>query len=189
MAKVYTRTGDKGTTRLFSGESVAKDALRVKVYGALDELQAQLGFCRSLITAGALQAMLFQVQETLFILSAEIASTPEQSGRLKQIVEQVQVDQLEGWIDGLTREYGLPGGFVIPGRTRDSAALHVSRTICRRCERLIITLQKQEHARDVLLRYINRLSDLLFMISWALEVRAVVTEAVKEYIQQQGACK
>ncbi|WP_051309595.1 cob(I)yrinic acid a,c-diamide adenosyltransferase [Desulfogranum japonicum] len=186
--KVYTRTGDKGTTRLFSGEQVAKDALRVNVYGALDELQAQLGFCRAQMTDSALQEILFSVQKMLFVLSAEVASTPEQTGRLRQVVEQSQVDQLEAWIDSLTGQYGLPSGFVVPGRTMDSAALHVSRTICRRCERLLITLQKQEQAREVLLRYTNRLSDLLFMISWALEVRAVVIAAVKEYLQRQEAC-
>jgi cob(I)alamin adenosyltransferase len=180
---IYTRRGDSGMTRLFNGEAVPKDHLRVKTYGALDELQSLIGMARAFCEPGDVAAVLKEIQVNLFALSAELAGGKER--HLKNRIDTEDVARLEERIDRTAEAYGMPSGFVVPGAGPDSAAVHVARAVCRRCERLIVTLFRQEGGREVLISYTNRLGDLLFMLAWALEVRAAVKNALKETLREQ----
>jgi cob(I)alamin adenosyltransferase len=186
LRKIYTKGGDKGQTRLLSGETVEKDDCRVSAYGALDELQAQLGVARALTGLELVRSILAAVQKSIFVASAELASTHVTLDRLKRRIGQEDVNRLEAWIDELTKSYGLPGRFVVPGKSLDSAAMHVARAVCRRCERAIVMLNREaggEYSQCVI--YFNRLSDLLFVLAWSLEFRAVVEEAVRGLIMEK----
>ena len=188
--KIYTRKGDQGQTRLLSGDAVEKDHPRVKAYGALDEFRSQLGFARSLIRVESISSRLNRIQDDIFVASSELASTPETLSGLKKRIVGEDVQRLENWIDEYTAAYGLPRGFVTPGNSSESAALHVARSVCRRCERLIVMLARQhDSGSKVLLTYLNRLSDLLFVLAWALEVRSVVSKVIEELIYRNSGEK
>jgi len=181
--KIYTGVGDKGETRLLSGEMVGKDDSRVKTYGGLDEFQSHLGMARSLIRHESVRNVLVTIQEDIFVASSELASTPEALNRLKRRLGNEDISRLERWIDEFTALYGIPRHFVMPGKSPDSAALHIARTVCRRCERLIVMLNKATGGYDELVVYFNRLSDLLFILAWALEINAVVKDVVSDLIE------
>lgn len=174
--KIYTRRGDRGQTRLRSGEKLSKDDARVQTYGALDELQAQLGMALSLTRYKSVRSLLRALQEDIIIASAELASSPEAALQLERRIGRGDAVRLEQWIDDLTASYSLPNRFVRPGRSTDSAAVHVARAVCRRCERLIVMLNRQSGGHDDLLVYFNRLGDFLFVTAWCLEVNAVLEE-------------
>lgn len=180
--KIYTKQGDAGSTRLLSGETVAKDDLRVKTYGCLDELQAHLGMARAVTRHEPICSVIHTVQQDLFAAAAELASTAQQLPNLKRRIGRADIERLERQIDEWTGRCGLPTQFVVPGRAVDSSAVHVARTVCRRCERLIIQLNRQLQDYPLLISYFNRLSDLLFVLAWALEVRAVVKAVVGELL-------
>ena len=168
LSKIYTRTGDDGTTALGSGRRVAKYDLRVEAYGTLDETNAAIGIAR-LHTRGthqALDAMLARIQNDLFDLGAELCYPDESKdarGRLS--VSEAQVERLEGEIDALNRELQPLRSFVLPGGTPAASFLHLARTISRRGERLMVALasRPKEPVGAAALRYINRLSDFLFV--------------------------
>jgi cob(I)alamin adenosyltransferase len=181
---IYTKRGDSGQTHLLSGEAVPKDHLRVKTYGALDELQSLIGMARAFCGPCAVASVLEEIQKDLFIASAELATGAAQK-RLKRQIDAQDVARLEKHIDQIVKIYGMPSGFRIPGAGADSAAVHVARAVCRRCERLMVTLYRLEGGRDALLSYANRLGDLLFMIAWALEVRAAVKNALMDILNEQ----
>jgi ATP:cob(I)alamin adenosyltransferase len=182
---IYTRRGDTGQTHLLGGEPVPKDNLRVKAYGALDELQSLIGMARAFCEARDIAAALKEIQMSLFIVSAELASDGKEPP-LKNRIGAEDVVHLEARIDRMVETYGMPSGFVVPGAGADSATVHVSRAVCRRCERLMVALHRQEGGRDVLLSYANRLGDLLFMLAWSLEVRAAVKKALTETLRAHG---
>jgi cob(I)alamin adenosyltransferase len=181
-SKIYTRKGDLGLTSLFSGEKVAKDDLRLECYGALDELQAQLGAARSLTKNAELGPILVEIQKDISAACAELASNPEVRARLARHITASNTRQLEQYIDTFTSQFALPNYFILPGRTPDSAALHVARTVCRRGERHLVSVNRELGGYDEILRYFNRLSDLLFVMAWSLEVMAVVEDAVQEVV-------
>ena len=165
LRKIYTKRGDQGQTRLLSGETVEKDDCRVSAYGALDELQSHLGVARAQTRQELVRSIIYTVQESIFVASSELASTHETLGRLKRRISRDDVRRLEEWIDDLTGAYGLPGRFVAPGRSMESAAMHVARSVCRRCERAIILVNRMscgEYSECII--YFNRLSDLLFVL-------------------------
>ena len=181
-SKIYTRKGDLGLTTLFSGEKISKDDLRLESYGALDELQAQLGVARSLTKNQELWPILIEIQHDISNACSELASNEEVRARLLHHIAENDTQRLESWIDSFTSRYALPGRFILPGRTADSATLHVARTVCRRGERHLVVLNRQLGGYDEILRYFNRLSDLLFVLAWSLEVMAVVEDAVQEVV-------
>ncbi len=181
-SKIYTRKGDLGLTSLFSGEKVAKDDFRLQAYGALDELQAQLGMARALTKNEELGPILIGIQRDISAACAELASNPNVRARLPRHIERSDTERLESCIDSFTSRYPLPKRFIIPGRTADSAALHLGRTICRRAERHIVAVNRELGGYDEILVYFNRLSDLLFVLGWSMEVMAVVDDAVQEVI-------
>ncbi len=164
LNKIYTRAGDRGTTRLVTGETVSKAGGRVGAYGEVDELNAVVGLAR-LQTAGdaSLDAILARIQNDLFDLGADLA-TPEAGQTALRIVAR-QVTRLEAEIDDLNGSLSALTSFVLPGGSAASAALHHARTVCRRAERAAVAFAQAEapHAHQEALRYLNRLSDLLFV--------------------------
>jgi cob(I)alamin adenosyltransferase len=168
LSKIYTRTGDDGTTALGSGRRVSKYDLRVEAYGTLDETNAAIGIARLYTRDGptSLDAMLARIQNDLFDLGADLCFPDESKdarGRLQ--VTDTQVTRLESEIDLLNGELKPLRSFVLPGGTPAAACLHLARTISRRAERLMVALaaRKGETVGEPALRYINRLSDFLFV--------------------------
>jgi cob(I)alamin adenosyltransferase len=168
LNKIYTRTGDDGTTALGSGRRVAKYDLRVEAYGTLDETNAAIGLARLHTRAGhpALDVMLARIQNDLFDLGADLCypdETKDSRGRLQ--VTDAQVERLENEIDTLNRELEPLRSFVLPGGSPAASFLHLARTVSRRAERLIVALSARngETVGAPALRYINRLSDFLFV--------------------------
>lgn len=168
LNKIYTRTGDDGTTGLVSGPRRRKDDLRVEAYGTVDETNSCLGMAR-LHTGGdaALHAMLERIQNDLFDLGADLATpeTDEPPAWEPLRIAQSQVDRLEREIDTLNAELEPLRSFVLPGGSPAAAALHLARTVSRRAERIMVALAKTEgeSISPAALKYINRLSDFLFV--------------------------
>lgn len=164
--KIYTRTGDKGTTGLFGGVRVPKDDLRVEAYGSIDETNAAIGVALSHCQVPLVQRVLAEVQSDLFTLGAELASASGSETRLGiRLLSDEDCVRLERAID--EAEEGLPPlkNFVLPGGPPDVAALHLARTVARRAERRVLTLSQREAVRGSLLVYLNRLADLLFVLA------------------------
>jgi cob(I)alamin adenosyltransferase len=161
--KIYTRTGDKGSTSLFGGDRVSKSSVRLHAYGTLDELNAELGVIVShpeLPTE--LKTQLQEIQILLFSLGADLA-TPIKS---KATIVRVSADhalRMEGWIDAMEESLTPLTLFILPGGTQVGALLHVARTVCRRAERWIVELKKTEPINDDVITIVNRLSDYLFV--------------------------
>ncbi|MBL8556696.1 MAG: cob(I)yrinic acid a,c-diamide adenosyltransferase [Phenylobacterium sp.] len=171
LNRIYTRTGDAGTTRLSTGAPVSKADLRVEAYGAVDETNACLGLARAGLADAELDAMLARIQNELFDLGADL-STPPRDGEAEGSVLRVsdgQVTWLEGAIDALNDKLPPLASFVLPGGTPAAAALHLARTVCRRAEREAVRLvEAGEPVSGPAMRYLNRLSDFLFVAArWA----------------------
>ena len=167
LNRIYTRTGDKGSTGLATGQTVSKADLRVEAYGAVDETNACLGLARLHTAADAgFDAMLARVQNELFDLGADL-STPAKSDEAAGVMlrmSDAQVERLEQEIDRLNGALPPLTSFILPGGTSAAAALHLARTVCRRAEREAVRLAEAgEQVSPVAMRYINRLSDLLFV--------------------------
>ena len=170
LNRIYTRTGDKGLTRLSTGQPVSKASLRVEAYGGVDETNAFIGVARQHTKGDAeLDALLERIQNDLFDLGADLA-TPEQNGKPDweplRIVDS-QVERLEREIDLMNERLSPLTSFVLPAGSPASAALHVARTVCRRAERKVVELMgvEGEIVSEAALKYLNRLSDLLFVAS------------------------
>lgn len=183
-AAIYTRKGDGGETRLRDGTRVSKDDVQVGVYGCVDELQSHLGLARALTRDPEVINVLLEVQRDLFRAGSELASTPEGLMDLQADLRlgSADVARLERHIDHMTARYGLPARFVIAGAGEDSAAVHVARAVCRRCERQIVAFHRKHPYYETMIMYFNRLSDLLFVLAWALEVRTVVEKVVRRLL-------
>jgi cob(I)alamin adenosyltransferase len=169
LNRIYTRTGDDGTTALGSGERRPKYDLRVAAYGTVDETNAAIGVARLHIGDAALDAMLGMIQNDLFDLGADLA-VPQRDGKAERLrVLSSQVERLERDIDALNEKLSPLTSFVLPGGTAAAAYLHLARTICRRGERGIVELASMpnEPVSDAAVQYMNRLSDFLFVASRA----------------------
>lgn len=165
-SKIYTRTGDDGTTSLGTRRRVPKDALRVIAYGNVDELNSAIGLALALGVSQPVHNTLVAVQSELFNLGSELAF-PEEPGQSLDVpkVESRHIKKLEKGIDDLTAEVGPLKNFILPGGSPSAAQLHVARTICRRAERDLVTLASNELVRPDAIRYLNRLSDALFTMA------------------------
>ena len=174
--KIYTRTGDGGATTLFDGTRIAKSDPRVDAYGEVDEANAAIGQVRAAGVDADIDAMLVQVQRDLFALGSRLADPAERiAGRVTKVaLGPEDITRLEGWIDACEAELQPLRRFIMPGGTRAAAALHVARTVCRRAERRMVALGILEVE---FLAYVNRLSDLLFVLARAVNRRAGVAEA------------
>jgi cob(I)alamin adenosyltransferase len=163
--KIYTRTGDDGTTGLLGPGRLRKDEPRVEAYGAVDELNASLGAARALDASRWLESELATIQSRLFNLGAELATIePDAIAKLERVSDE-DVYALENWIDA--REMDLPPlrRFILPGGSPLAAELHRARTVCRRAERRVVALAQNESIEPRLLHYLNRLGDLLFVLA------------------------
>ena len=180
--KVYTRRGDAGETSLFGGVRVSKSAVRVASYGSVDELNAALGVACAALGAdfSDLVEGVRTIQSSLFDLGGELATpdVEEREAKGKPIprVQADDVDALESWIDRLDAEIEPLQSFILPGGAAAAAQLHLARTICRRAEREVVGLAQLEPVAELPLRYLNRLSDLLFTLARAVNQRAGVAE-------------
>lgn len=176
--KIYTRRGDAGETDLFGGERVRKDALRVDAYGEVDEANACVGLAASRSSHADLAPLLQRIQSALFDVGAHLA-TPDAHHRAKARVPTVaasDVAELEAAIDRCETELAPLASFVLPGGTEAAAAFHLARTVCRRAERRIVALHALEPVDEAVLRYVNRLSDLLFTLARVENARAGVAD-------------
>jgi cob(I)alamin adenosyltransferase len=177
--KIYTRTGDGGETSLFGGGRAPKDDRRVAAYGEVDELNAVIGTAVATAPASFERELLASIQRDLFAVGARLASPdPEKvAGALaRALLPEVRIAALEAAIDRVERELEPLEHFVLPGGSPKGAALHVARTVCRRAERSVVTLHRHEPVAPEILRYLNRLSDLLFTLARLANQRARVSE-------------
>ncbi|MCY4018766.1 MAG: cob(I)yrinic acid a,c-diamide adenosyltransferase [Chloroflexi bacterium] len=163
--KIYTKTGDKGETSLFGGGRVTKNHARVEAYGTIDELNAALGLALSAGPCEPIDEWLREVQGHLFHLGSDLATPLDSKSDWLARIEQSQVSWLEDSIDRMTAELEPLRNFILPGGTLVAAQLHLARTICRRAERRIVTLQETAETNALALIYINRLSDWLFTLA------------------------
>jgi cob(I)alamin adenosyltransferase len=176
--KIYTKRGDQGETDLLGGGRVFKDCVRVEAYGAVDELNACLGRCAAELTHDDLCEFIPDIQSSLFDLGGYLAS-PDAKRREKGSIpqpEDSEVEGLEAWIDVLEAELEPLKRFILPGGTPAAAALHLARTVCRRAERREVALHRLEPLSAAALRYLNRLSDLLFVMARVENRRAGVAD-------------
>jgi cob(I)alamin adenosyltransferase len=180
ISKVYTKFGDRGDTMLASGDTVGKDTLRVAAYGDVDELNATIGLLRVEVqraTQGALGEQagflgeldlgLARIQQELFDLGAELAEPGAAAGKARLCVVDADVTRLEHELDALNEPLAPLTSFILPGGGPVGATAHLARTVCRRAERQAVALSRAEPVRGEALRYLNRLSDLLFVVSRA----------------------
>jgi len=173
ITKVYTRTGDKGFTKLVGGKKVAKDVARIEAYGTIDELNAVLGLARvfndelkdRLPAAQRLDEILRRLQNELFDLGSELATPSDFSYEGMFKVGEDEVKALEKLIDELQKDLAPLNSFILPGGGKVSGFLHQARTVCRRAEREVLRLSREEEIGPGPLQYVNRLSDLLFVLS------------------------
>src|SRR5438552_16351918 len=175
--KIYTKTGDGGETGLFGGGRTPKDSPRVAAYGEVDELNAALGLAHALAPEQFADALLQSIQRDLFTIGAELA-TPDPDKLHKALsrsgaaIGQSDIAALEDAIDGHESRLEPLKNFIVPGGTPKAAALHLGRTICRRAERAVLTAGRPERLSPAILRYLNRLSDLLFVLARAANAHA-----------------
>ena len=173
--KIYTKTGDRGETGLFGGGRVGKDAPRVEAYGAVDELNAFIGLARSIEMMPRIDEVLVPIQRDLFGLGALLA-TPEREKMHQQLakarIDEARIAELERTIDAGESELEPLKAFILPGGTPKASALHVARTVCRRAERRVVSLAREAEVPPVVIIYLNRLSDLLFVLARVANRRA-----------------
>lgn len=170
--KIYTKTGDAGETGLFGGGRVRKDDPRVQAYGDVDELNATLGFAAALEPADFELATVQTIQRDLFTIGAELATPNPAKLRAGAVVGSDQVSALEQVIDKHEATLAPLKNFILPGGTPKAAAFHLARTTCRRAERSVVTLTRDQQINPVIIHYLNRLSDLLFVLARALNKQA-----------------
>jgi len=190
ITKVYTRTGDKGETALVGGKRVPKDSPRIDAYGTIDELNSIVGLARVFneekLTAGDahrfLDLALRQIQDELFDLGSELATPDDFSYDGMYRVSEREVKKLEDLIDECQKELGPLKSFILPGGGRIGAYLHQCRTVCRRAEREILRLSRAEPLSEWPLKYVNRLSDLFFVLSRWISKKT----GEQEYLWQRG---
>lgn len=191
ITKVYTRTGDAGQTRLAGGQQVWKDCLRVEAYGTVDELNASVGLVRAMnaeaVTGSAASTQLEEdlrwVQNKLFDVGSILATAPGQTFKNMPTVTAQDVTKLERMIDRCQKDLAPLKEFILPGGGKVSATLHQARTICRRAERICIRLTREEPVAAELNKYLNRLSDALFVLArWVAK-----TQGEPEFLWQRDA--
>lgn len=180
-SRIYTRTGDDGTTGLFGGGRVPKDAVRVAAYGDVDELNSAIGLARATSPVDLEDALLESIQRDLFSLGGHLA-TPDPA-KVRKALEKAElasdrVAVFERAIDAADTELPSLTAFILPGGTQKAAALHLARTVCRRAERSVMTLSRSEEVPPLFLTYLNRLSDLLFTLARLANHRAGTGDAI-----------
>lgn len=179
MIKIYTKTGDKGKTSLYDGTRVDKNSTRVESYGTVDELNSNIGFARTYCEDDDIRQILFKIQRSLFNVAGELAT--EKGNQFPERVTEKDIEWLEQiidhYLDLMNRDEVFQ--FIIPGSNHFCAALHISRTVCRRAERRILTLAEEVPLRAELVKYVNRLSDTLYTLARYSETELHRVEFIK----------
>ncbi len=177
--KIYTRTGDAGRTGLFGGPRVPKDDDRIEAYGTVDELNAAIGIARSAGQSAVVDSQLAEIQHELFSIGAELA-TPDPEAHQMRIIAATHIERLEAWIDEHEKELPELKQFILPAGDSGSTGLHLARAICRRAERRVVTLAQSDGTgvSENLVIYLNRLSDLLFVLTRIANREAGCAEVV-----------
>lgn len=169
--KIYTKTGDKGETSLYGGTRVSKAAARVESYGTLDELNAFIGLAKAEISDEKVLSQLQKIQFDLFTVGSEAATPTDKlilangKSRLDLMISEKEITELELWMDDLDAELEPLRFFILPSGGKAAATVHVCRTVCRRAERSMVFLRETEEVRPELIKYLNRLSDYLFVLA------------------------
>jgi len=166
ITKVYTKQGDNGKTRLGGGQEVGKDSIRVKAYGGVDELNSSIGVVLAFEPIVGVKNALIKIQHELFVLGSDLCVLEEDKADFKmEVITQEHVSYLETLMDKMNEELKPLEDFILPGGSKPAAFLHQARTICRRTETNVTTLSKQEKINPIILKYLNRLSDALFVLA------------------------
>lgn len=165
MSKIYTKTGDKGETGLFTGQRVGKDDLRLETYGTIDELNSVLGIVRNYSEDPEVRDAVIRIQNHLFTIGSDLATPYEKDHPMIRRIDSGFVEYLEQVIDGIDEKLEPMRYFILPGGSIAGSYLHLARTVCRRSERLLVRLMKSVEINPVILVYLNRLSDTLFVLS------------------------
>ena len=169
--KIYTKTGDKGETSLYGGTRVSKAAARVESYGTLDELNAFIGLAKAEISDEKVLSQLQKIQFDLFTVGSEAATPTDKmflangKSRLDLLISEEEIMELERWMDNFDAELEPLQFFILPSGGKAAASVHVCRTVCRRAERSMVFLRETEEVRPELIKYLNRLSDYLFVLA------------------------
>src|SRR5689334_17087948 len=165
--KIYTKTGDKGTTSLIGGTKVPKSHLRIEAYGTVDELSSWIGLCRDLLTDEASRAILQEVQDRLFTLNASLACDPEKEPKMRiPDLREEDITLLEKEMDRMNEVIPPMKSFILPGGDPVLSQLHITRCVCRRAERCCVRLEQESQEVDgIIIKYLNRLSDYLFVLA------------------------
>jgi len=166
--KIYTKTGDQGTTALFGGKRVSKADLRIDTYGTVDELNSYIGLVRDQEVNRKRNAFLVSIQDSLFVMGSQLATEPGNTKVKTPHLSEESISQLEKEIDSMDAQLPPMKFFVLPGGHQSVSFCHVARTVCRRAERLTIALHQQESVDPIIIKYLNRLSDYLFVLSRAM---------------------
>ncbi len=165
--KIYTKTGDKGTTSLIGGTKVPKSHLRIEAYGTVDELNSYIGLCKDLLTDAQGQKILLEVQDRLFTIGSSLACDPikEPKMRIPDLIE-TDVELLEKEMDRMNETIPPMKNFILPGGHTTLSQLHIARCVCRRAERCCVRLElESQEVEEIIIKYLNRLSDYLFVLS------------------------
>jgi cob(I)alamin adenosyltransferase len=163
-SKIYTKTGDDGTTGLFGGARLPKDHIRIEAYGTVDELNAVIGWLMSTHTDTAINAFLENIQSRLFTVGSNLASDPEKEMITPDLLEE-DILMVEKAIDQMQEKLPLLKHFILPGGSQSVSAAHLARTVCRRAERRCVALTHHSNVEPVILLYLNRLSDYFFVLA------------------------
>ncbi|MCF8243986.1 MAG: cob(I)yrinic acid a,c-diamide adenosyltransferase [Saprospiraceae bacterium] len=175
--KIYTKTGDEGQTALFGGKRLPKSHLRIECYGTVDELNSFIGLVRDCTEDEHVRAVLFEIQNRLFDLGATLATDPSKN-LLTPTITQEDIQLLENEIDGMEATLPSLKNFILPGGHQTVSHCHVARCVCRRAERLVVALNMEESVSPDVLKYLNRLSDFLFVLARKLGQNLGANEVV-----------
>ncbi len=169
--KIYTKTGDKGETSLYGGTRVSKASARVESYGTIDELNSFIGFAKAEISDERILQQLKKIQFDLFTVGSESATPTDKlmlangKSRLSLMISEKEIEELEQWMDEFEASLEPLQYFILPGGGKGATSLHICRTVCRRAERSLVFLNEHEEVRPELIKYLNRLSDYLFVLA------------------------
>lgn len=164
--KIYTKTGDLGSTSLIGGTKVSKSDLRIESYGTVDELNSHVGLVRDLLSEEQLKKVLAEVQDRLFTIGSSLACDPLRETKLAiPDLHEADINLLEREIDRMSEELPVMKSFILPGGHATVSSIHIARCVCRRAERNCVHLQQQADVSPLVLKYLNRLSDYLFMLA------------------------
>src|SRR3990167_4831150 len=179
--KIYTKKGDQGKTYLFGGGPFPKNDARIDTYGEIDELNSAMGCARAFIQEQELATQLQTIQESLFTIGSELSTVSADEKLKLSFLQEAPVVQLEHWIDAFDVRLKPLKNFILPGGSQGASFLHLARTVCRRAERKLVALSEKQTVRPVLIKYLNRLSDYLFVAA-----RVVNQQAKQEDILWKG---